>query len=112
MRLLLSPPAHRSGCRLLLSPPLPSPPISATDDAQFNYDLIAIATFRVMEYDIFVSAVAGNDGGPITDGNTAGRPLPLVFPGRNGDPDCSTLVEAEVRGKVVLCEIQAIYRYL
>ncbi|KAF8780208.1 hypothetical protein HU200_001876 [Digitaria exilis] len=122
--------------------------ISATDGAQFNYDLIAVATFKAMEHGIFVSAAAGNDGpvaGTIRNGapwmltvaagtmdrairttvrlgngqefdgeslfqprnNTAGRQLPLVFPGRNGDPDargCSTLVEAEVRGKVVLCE--------
>jgi hypothetical protein len=108
--------------------------ISATDDAQINYDLVAIATFKAMERGIFVSAVAGNDGpdaGFITNGaswmltvaagtmdrairttvrldngqefdgeslfqprnNTAGRPLPLVFPGPSGDPkarDCST----------------------
>ena len=126
--------------------------ISATDGAQFNYDLIAVATFKAMEHGVFVSAAAGNDGpvaGTIRNGapwmltvaagttdrairtsvrlgngqeldgeslfqprnNTAGRQLPLVFPGRNGDPDardCSTLVEAEVRGKVVLCESRSI----
>jgi subtilisin family serine protease len=126
--------------------------ISATDGAQFNYDLIAVATFKAMEHGIFVSAAAGNDGpvaGTIRNGapwmltvaagttdrairttvrlgngqelegeslfqprnNTAGHQLPLVFPGRNGDPDardCSALVEAEVRGKVVLCESRSI----
>lgn len=132
--------------------------ISATDGAQFNYDLIAIATFKAMEHGIFVSAAAGNDGpaaGSITNGapwmltvaagtmdrairtsvrlgngqefdgeslfqprnNTAGRQqlLPLVFPGRNGDPDardCSALVEAEVSGKVVLCESRSITEHV
>jgi len=130
--------------------------ISATDGAQFNYDLIAVATFKAMEHGIFVSAAAGNDGpvagtirngapwmltvaagttdrairtsvrlgnGQVLDGeslfqprnNTAGRQLPLVFPGRNGDPDardCSTLVEAEVRGKVVLCESRSISEHV
>ncbi|CAN6308265.1 unnamed protein product [Urochloa humidicola] len=131
--------------------------ISATDGAQFNYDLIAVATFKAMERGIFVSAAAGNDGpvagtirngapwmltvaagtmdrairtsvrlgdGQVFDGeslfqprnNTAGRQqLPLVFPGRNGDPDardCSTLVEAEVRGKVVLCESRSISEHV
>jgi subtilisin family serine protease len=41
--------------------------------------------------------------------------LPLVFPGRNGDPDargCSTLVEEEVRGKVVLCESRSITEHV
>ncbi|KAJ1299080.1 hypothetical protein BS78_01G503700 [Paspalum vaginatum] len=130
--------------------------ISATDGAQFNYDLIAIATFKAMEHGIFVSAAAGNGGpaaGSITNGapwmltvaagtmdrairttvrlgngqqfdgeslfqprnNTAARQLPLVFPGRGGDPDardCSTLVEAEVRGKVVLCESRSITEHV
>ncbi|XP_062209647.1 subtilisin-like protease 4 [Phragmites australis] len=130
--------------------------ISATDGAQFNYDLIAIATFKAMEHGIFVSAAAGNGGptaGTITNGapwmltvaagtmdreirttvrlgngqefdgeslyqprnNTAGRQLPLVFPGHNGDPDardCSSLVEAEVSGKVVLCESRSITEHV
>jgi subtilisin family serine protease len=38
--------------------------------------------------------------------------LPLVFPGRNGDRDCSALVEAEVRGKVVLCESRGITEHV
>lgn len=69
-----------------------------------------------MEHDIFVSAPTRNDGpavGSITNGSpwmltvvagTTGCLLPLVFSGRSGDPearDCSTLVEAKVRGKVV-----------
>ncbi|NP_001148151.2 Subtilisin-like protease precursor [Zea mays] len=124
--------------------------IGATDGAQFNYDLIAIATFKAMEHGIFVSAAAGNDGpaaGSITNGapwmltvaagttdrairttvrlgngqefhgeslfqprnNTAGRPLPLVFPESR---DCSALVEAEVRGKVVLCESRSISEHV
>ncbi|KAL5217317.1 hypothetical protein ABZP36_018001 [Zizania latifolia] len=47
--------------------------------------------------------------------NTAGRQLPLVFPGLNGDPDsrdCSSLVEAEVSGKVVLCESRSIVEHV
>ncbi|XP_062217009.1 subtilisin-like protease 4 [Phragmites australis] len=130
--------------------------ISATDGAQFNYDLIAIATFKAMEHGIFVSAAAGNEGpaaGSLTNGapwmmtvaagtmdrairttvrlgngqefdgeslfqprnNTAGHQLPLVFPGLNGDPDardCSSLVEAKVKGKVVLCETQSITEHV
>jgi hypothetical protein len=41
--------------------------------------------------------------------NTAGRPLPLVFPEAR---DCSALVEAEVRGKVVLCESRSISEHV
>ncbi|KAM0868957.1 hypothetical protein ACQ4PT_041006 [Festuca glaucescens] len=34
--------------------------IDASDDAQFNYDFIDIATYKAMERGIFVSAAAGN----------------------------------------------------
>lgn len=125
--------------------------IDASDGAQFNYDLVAVATYKAMEHGIFVSAAAGN-AGPVagsvgnsapwmltvaagtTDrairttvtlgngeklegeslfqprNNTAGRPLPLVFPGANGDPDaraCTTLPDT-VSGKIVLCESRGI----
>ncbi|KAL6648908.1 hypothetical protein ACP70R_013132 [Stipagrostis hirtigluma subsp. patula] len=36
--------------------------ISASSGAQFNYDLVAIATFKAMEHGILVSAAAGNSG--------------------------------------------------
>ncbi|XBH58838.1 hypothetical protein VPH35_080208 [Triticum aestivum] len=121
--------------------------IDVSDGAQFNYDLVAVATYKAIERGIFVSAAAGNAGpaagsvsncapwiltvaagttdrairttvklgnGQEFDGeslfqphnNSAGRPLPLVFPGASGDPDargCSSLPDS-VSGKVVLCE--------
>ena len=36
--------------------------IGATDGAQFNYDLVAVATYKAIERGIFVSAAAGNAG--------------------------------------------------
>ncbi|KAF7051203.1 hypothetical protein CFC21_059469 [Triticum aestivum] len=121
--------------------------IDVSDGAQFNYDLVAVATYKAIERGIFVSAAAGNAGpaagsvsncapwmltvaagttdrairttvklgnGQEFDGeslfqphnNSAGRPLPLVFPGASADPDargCSSLPDS-VSGKVVLCE--------
>uniref|UniRef100_A0ACD5TTS7 Uncharacterized protein n=1 Tax=Avena sativa TaxID=4498 RepID=A0ACD5TTS7_AVESA len=129
--------------------------IDASDGAQFNYDLVAIATYKAMEHGIFVSAAAGNAGptvGSVGNGapwmltvaagttdrairttvrlgngqefdgeslfqprnNTAGRQLPLVFPGASGDPDargCSTLPD-DVKGKVVLCESRGISEHV